>query len=210
MDEEYDAVVLGTGLKECILSGLLSVEGYKVLHMDRNDYYGGASASLNLKQMYERFRSGSTPPDSLGSSRDYNIDLVPKFIMANGNLVKVLIHTDVTKYLEFKAVEGSFVLNQSRVEKVPATDWEALRSPLMGLFEKRRAAKFLAYCQQYNPEDSTTWRTWDLNKMTMYELYQQFGVSPMTIDFLGHAVALHRDDQYMVQPAKSTVMKVCI
>ena len=43
-------IVLGTGLKECILSGLLSVSGKKVLHMDKNDYYGGESASLNLKQ----------------------------------------------------------------------------------------------------------------------------------------------------------------
>ena len=31
MDEEYDVIVLGTGLKECILSGLLSVDGLKVL-----------------------------------------------------------------------------------------------------------------------------------------------------------------------------------
>jgi len=51
MDEEYDAIVLGTGLKECILSGLLSVDGLKVLHIDRNNYYGGHSASLNLKQV---------------------------------------------------------------------------------------------------------------------------------------------------------------
>ena len=41
----------GTGLTECILSGLLSVDGQKVLHMDRNDYYGGDSASLNLTQV---------------------------------------------------------------------------------------------------------------------------------------------------------------
>jgi len=32
MDEEYDVIVLGTGLKECILSGLLSVDGLKVIH----------------------------------------------------------------------------------------------------------------------------------------------------------------------------------
>lgn len=44
-------IVLGTGLTECILSGLLSVEGKKVLHMDRNDYYGAESASLNLTQV---------------------------------------------------------------------------------------------------------------------------------------------------------------
>jgi Rab GDP dissociation inhibitor len=48
----FQVIVLGTGLTECILSGLLSVEGKKVLHMDRNDYYGGDSASLNLTQVY--------------------------------------------------------------------------------------------------------------------------------------------------------------
>ena len=30
MDTSYDAIVLGTGLKECIISGLLSVDGLKV------------------------------------------------------------------------------------------------------------------------------------------------------------------------------------
>ena len=38
-------------LQECILSGLLSVSGKKVLHMDRNKYYGGESASLTLDQV---------------------------------------------------------------------------------------------------------------------------------------------------------------
>lgn len=46
MDEEYDAIVLGTGLKECILSGMLSVSGKKVLHIDRNTYYGGDTGDL--------------------------------------------------------------------------------------------------------------------------------------------------------------------
>ena len=39
MDEEYDAIILGTGLKECVLAGLLGVAGKKILHMDRNKYY---------------------------------------------------------------------------------------------------------------------------------------------------------------------------
>ena len=46
MDEEYDAIILGTGLKECVLAGLLGVAGKKILHMDRNKYYGGESASI--------------------------------------------------------------------------------------------------------------------------------------------------------------------
>ena len=98
--------------------------------------------SQSSLQLWERFRDGSEPPKQLGASRDYNVDLVPKFIISTGNLVKVLVTTDVTKYLEFKGVDGSYVLNKGRVEKVPASDYEALRSPLLGLFEKRRARNF--------------------------------------------------------------------
>ena len=37
-------------------------------------------------------------------------------MMANGTLVRVLIHTDVTKYLYFKAVDGSYVFNKGKVK----------------------------------------------------------------------------------------------
>jgi Rab GDP dissociation inhibitor len=56
MDEKYDVVVCGTGLTECILSGMLSQEKKKVLHIDRNSFYGGESASLNLTSMWKMFR----------------------------------------------------------------------------------------------------------------------------------------------------------
>jgi Rab GDP dissociation inhibitor len=46
MDDKYDVIILGTGLKECVLAGLLGVAGKKILHMDRNKYYGGESASI--------------------------------------------------------------------------------------------------------------------------------------------------------------------
>jgi len=209
MEEEYDAIVLGTGLKECIISGLLSsVEKLKVLHMDRNNYYGGASASLNLNQLWERFKPGQKPPPGLGASRDYNVDLVPKFIMANGNLVKVLVTTDVTKYLEFKPADGSYVLTKGRVEKVPATDYEALRSPLLGLFEKRRARNFFLYVQEYDPKNPRTHKGNDLKRMTMKQLFDSYGLDVQTIDFIGHAIALHRDDAYMSEPAEDTVLKI--
>ncbi len=56
--------------------------------MDRNNYYGGECASLNLTNLYEKFRDGIPPPASLGHpTRDYNVDLIPKFIMACGDLV---------------------------------------------------------------------------------------------------------------------------
>ncbi|MEW5298184.1 MAG: hypothetical protein WDW36_001335 [Sanguina aurantia] len=208
MNEEYDAIVLGTGLKECIISGLLSVDKYKVLHIDRNNYYGAESASISLQQLFERFRPGQTPPKELGAARDYNVDLVPKFMMANGKLVRVLLHTDVVKYLEFKAVDGSFVLSKGKIHKVPASDMEALKSPLMGLFEKRRAGKFFQYVQDYSDSDPKTHKGYDLYRMTMAELYKQYDFNEDTTDFIGHSIALHRDDAYLTQPAILTVNKM--
>lgn len=34
-DGEYDAIIMGTGLTECTIAGLLSVQGKRVLHLDR-------------------------------------------------------------------------------------------------------------------------------------------------------------------------------
>ncbi|PKA51934.1 hypothetical protein AXF42_Ash008163 [Apostasia shenzhenica] len=208
MDEEYDVVVLGTGLKECILSGLLSVDGLKVLHMDRNDYYGGESTSLNLVQLWKRFKGNGTPPQDLGPSKDYNVDMVPKFMMANGALVRVLIHTGVTKYLNFKAVDGSFVYNKGKIYKVPATDVEALKSTLMGLFEKRRARKLFIYVQDYDESDPKSHEGLDLNKVSTKEVFEKYGLDENTVDFIGHALALHRDDGYLNQPAIDTVKRM--
>ncbi|KAI6008304.1 GDP dissociation inhibitor [Pisolithus orientalis] len=210
MDEEYDVIVLGTGLTECILSGLLSVDGKKVLHMDRNDYYGGDSASLNLTQLYRKFRPNQTPPADLGRDRDYAVDLIPKFIIASGELTKILVHTDVTRYLEFKQIAGSFVYRDGRISKVPSTELEAVKSPLMGLFEKRRAKKFFEFLQGWRDEDPVTHQGINLDTDSMKAVYEKFGLEPGTQDFIGHAMALYLDDDYIDKPARPTYDRIVL
>jgi len=203
-DGEYDAIVMGTGLKECVISGLLSVHGKKVLHIDRNSYYGADCASLNLTNLYQKFQAGDAP-SSLGANRDYNVDLIPKFIMACGNLTKMLLHTKVTRYLEFKSIDGSYVYKDAKILKVPATSQEALSSPLMGLFEKRRFRSFLIYIDQYEYGKPTTYQNRDLTKMTMRQLYVDFGLVPETHEFISHAMCLETDDRHLDLPALPTV-----
>jgi Rab GDP dissociation inhibitor len=203
-DGEYDAIVLGTGLKECVVSGLLSVKGKKVLQLDRNNYYGADGASLNLTNLFEKFQAGEAPTN-LGANRDYNVDLIPKFIMAYGNLTKMLLHTKVTRYLEFKSVTGSYVYKAGKILKVPATPEEALRSPLMGLFEKRRFRNFLIYINDYDATKPETHKDRDLNTMTMRELYKAFGLLDDTHQFISHAMCLELDEEHMDAPAANTV-----
>lgn len=208
MDEEYDAIVLGTGLKECILSGMLSVSGKKVLHIDRNKYYGGESASIcPLEELFSKF-GAPAPDESYGRGRDWNVDLIPKFLMANGQLVKLLIHTGVTRYLEFKSVEGSYVYKGGKISKVPVDQKEALASDLMGMFEKRRFRNFLIYVQDFLEQDPRTWKDLDPNTSNMQALYEKFGLDKNTQDFTGHALALYRDDDYLEQPAIQTIRRI--
>lgn len=120
----------------------------------------------------------------MGRGRDWNVDLIPKFLMANGLLVKLLIHTGVTRYLEFKSVEGSYVFKDGKVHKVPADEKEALVSGLMGLFEKRRFRSFLQWVFEFDQHDPKTFKDKD-PKEPMAEVYKKFGLEKGTIDFTG-------------------------
>ncbi|OMJ91899.1 hypothetical protein SteCoe_5459 [Stentor coeruleus] len=219
MDEIYDVIVLGTGLTECILSGLFSAHGKKVLHLDRNSFYGGETASLNLTNLYKMFYPSREPPSHLGANRDWNVDLVPKFTMANGKLVKIILHTEtVSNNLEWKCVHGSFVMqvsaggffskSKAKVHKVPATDIEALKSDLMGLLEKRRCKKFFKFVQDYDPANSTTYKGMDLKKQPFLYLITVFGLEKNTVDFICHAIALYTNDECLQRPCVEVMMKI--
>ncbi|KRY37535.1 Rab GDP dissociation inhibitor alpha [Trichinella spiralis] len=209
MDEIYDCVILGTGLTECIVSGMLSVSGKKILHMDRNNYYGGESASITpLEDLFDKFMPGTKPLESMGRGRDWNVDLIPKFLMANGELVKLLLSTGVTRYLEFKSIEGSFVYKGGKVYKVPADEAEALTTSLMGIFEKRRFKKFLVWAQNFDFDNKATWEGLDPYTNTMNDVYRKFDLDENTADFTGHALALYINDKYKNEPFGETVKRV--
>lgn len=211
MDENYDVIVLGTGLTECVLSGILSVEGKKVLHIDRQDFYGGELASLNLLQLYSKFKPSSQKPASVsGRDRDWCVDLIPKFLMANGELTNILVHTEVTRYIEFKQISGSYVYRLGSIYKVPLNQNEAVKSSLMGIFEKRRMKKFLDFVVEYNEDDSATHKNLDLDLNTMDEVYNAFGLENNTKDFIGHSMALWTNDEYLVEPARPTVERILL
>mmetsp|Transcript_22873 Transcript_22873/g.46587 ORF Transcript_22873/g.46587 Transcript_22873/m.46587 type:complete len:479 (-) Transcript_22873:22-1458(-) len=219
--EEWDAVVMGTGMKECLLSGLLSVAGKKVLHVDRNNYYGGASASLDIQQLFGKFAGAEQPNEAeLGKLRDYAVDMVPKFIMAGGQLVKVLIHTGVANYMEFKPVDGSYVFRKSssggKIYKVPTTPKEAMKSGMLGMVEKGRMAQFTAWVDSVKLDDRASWVSKGvtgstkvpLDTMSGADFFKFWKLETSTVEFLTHACALYRDEGYLQRPAFEIVERM--
>lgn len=80
--------------------------------------------------------------------------------MSSGELTNILVSTDVTRYLEFKQVAGSYVqqgsASKATVAKVPSDAGEALKSPLMGIFEKRRMKSFIEWVGTFDIKDTAT------------------------------------------------------
>jgi Rab GDP dissociation inhibitor len=80
--------------------------------------------------------------------------------MSSGELTNILVSTDVTRYLEFKQVAGSYVQQgngaRATVAKVPSDAREALTSSLMGLFEKRRMKSFIEWVGTFNEGDTAS------------------------------------------------------
>jgi len=48
----------------------------------------------------------------------------------------------------------------------------------------------------------------NLDTLPTSEVFKYFGLSDDTIDFVGHALALHRDDEYINKPARETIERI--
>ncbi|KAI9786437.1 MAG: Rab proteins geranylgeranyltransferase component A [Geoglossum umbratile] len=143
----WDVLISGTGLQQSLLALALSRSGKKVLHVDRNGFYGGPEAAFSLQEVEEWARAvesdsspsplfsnisitsthqpgqasrGTSTSDSskLALSRAYCLSLSPQLIYSRSALLPILVSSKVFRQLEFQAVGSWWVYNQSQA--VPA------------------------------------------------------------------------------------------
>ena len=229
MEDNYDIIVLGTGIKEYILLGLLlkypkikkimlKQEDMKICQINKNKYFGEDSPSLNLSQLWSEFNKNQNPPEEYGEDKDWNIDLIPKIIMTNSSLIKLLIITDVYHYIEWKNIEDVFVYQYDKggmfsspkgiIYKVPSSAEEAVNSDLMGMFEKNRCKKFYNFVQNLKEEDINNNNIGINENCPFKDFIDQFGLESNTIDFIGHAVALYSNNNFLEDKAINIIKKI--
>jgi len=126
--------------------------------------------------------------------------------MANGKMVKLLLHTDVTRYLQFKSVDGSYVQKDGKIMKVPASEMEALSTSLMGFFEKRRFKDYLMFCFEFDPLKPKTHGKINANSTTATFL-KEYDLDPSTQDVIGHAICLYTYADWQKEKAVDTIMR---
>merc|ERR1719424_1308699 len=82
-----------------------------------------------------------------------------------------------------------------------------MKSSLMGILEKPRFINFVKFVTDWEDADVSTHGGLDPRRHTMTQVYEKFGIQEATIDFVGHAVALQPNDDYLKKACGTTIQK---
>ncbi|KAM5439563.1 hypothetical protein MferCBS31731_004318 [Microsporum ferrugineum] len=165
----WDVVISGTGLPQAFLALALSRSGKKILHIDKNDYYGGSEAAFSLQEAEEWAKKVDEVPNSmpfesasisrptfsegeksqLSLSRAYTLSLSPQLLFSQSRFLPSLVSSKVYRQLEFQAV-GSWWIYQrgadsesARLRRVPSSREDVFTDDTMSMKSKRSLMKLL-------------------------------------------------------------------
>ncbi|PVH14875.1 uncharacterized protein CXQ87_005151 [Candidozyma duobushaemuli] len=166
--DHCDILILGTGLVESVLAAALAWQGVEVLHIDHNNYYGDSSSTLTIDQLKkwcvevnqgkvrhfsdaQIYIPGGKRTNEF-NSKDYGIDLTPRIVFSQSDLLALLIKSRVYKYLEFQSLSNFHVFeNDNFKSNISNTTKEHIfTDQSLSLTTKRSLMKFLKFVLQDN------------------------------------------------------------
>ncbi|GEQ71580.1 hypothetical protein JCM33374_g5265 [Metschnikowia sp. JCM 33374] len=168
--DHCDILILGTGLVESILAAALAWQGVEVLHIDKNSHYGDTCSTLTVDQLKKwcvEVNQGRVAHFSDAqiyipggksnnhfNSKDYGIDLSPRVMFAQSDLLALLVQSKVYKYLEFQSLSNFHVFENDHFKSKLSntTKEEIFTDHALSLTTKRSLMKFLKFVLQNNSD----------------------------------------------------------
>ncbi|OMJ17981.1 Rab GDP-dissociation inhibitor [Smittium culicis] len=116
--------------------------------------------------------------DSIVSKNNkYCIELLPKLIRCRGDMISLLIDSNLGQFIEFLGLEGNYIISKSICTKVPDTKQVIFSDPLLSLksrFSLSKFIKFIETCTLNNSlEDSVS--EYPTFKSLLNEKFKIFG-----------------------------------
>ncbi|KAI5168400.1 Rab GDP dissociation inhibitor [Pancytospora epiphaga] len=202
--EQYDYVIIGTGLSETAISCILAQSRkYKILHIDTSPTYGSDFATLQYNQVLSHFGAQENAADGplVGQEKEFNVDLTPKLMFQDSQLKEFLLEHEIHNLVSFTSIKGSF-LYTDELHSIPTTEVQSLRSSVVSLLQKPRVIRFFWNVRAFFKDKSVT------VKETMRQEFEKFGLNSKSIDFIGHAIALNLNDDYLDENPVKTYEKI--
>lgn len=123
-----------------------------------------------------------TPAEVQKQSRKFNIDLVPRLLFSRGDMVELLISSNISRYTEFKSVTRVLTLLNGSLEQVPSSRADVFNTRHITVVEKRILMKFLTSCIQEEQLPSPD--------LTFGEMLKQQKLSSNLTHFVLHSIAM--------------------
>lgn len=207
--DHCDILILGTGLVELILAAALAWQGAEVLHIDRNNHYGDLSSTLTIEQLKKwcvevnqgklrHFEDAQIyipggKHNNQFNSKDYGVDLSPRIMFAQLDLLALLVKSRVYKYLEFQSLSNFHVFeNDNFKSKISNTTKEDIfTDQLLSLQTKRSLMKFLKFVLQDNNDPAKKQLLLDNSKTPIEDfLAQSFNLKLPQVEELIYSIGL--------------------
>lgn len=211
--EEYQCVILGSGIKESILAGLLSSAGLKALQMDISSVYGSSSRTLRydeyLGEMKQRFPQQPQFEDLLGAEgRELYIDLTPKIFLADEGLIQVIAENSLAYCIEFSIIAEQYLVQANKETLIPNTKTAALKSGLCGPFQLIKLHKFMNMIKSYYQASPSEKAAISAQWASVEEMYRSYGISQSIQTLLGHGVGLYTSESYLKDPPTEFILRL--
>ena len=154
------------------------------MHIDPNEYYGGAEAALTLQdaddwagrllaqdqlQTSSPFRDPSITRSEAAaglSTRGYSLALAPQLIHARSELLSQLVSSRAADQVDFLAVGSFFILKPNSdssahgLMRIPSTREDVFSTTALSMKAKRALMKFLKFVMDYeSAEHAEVWKS---------------------------------------------------
>ncbi|KAF5837109.1 GDP dissociation inhibitor-domain-containing protein, partial [Dunaliella salina] len=144
----------------------------------------------------------SVPGADLGNQRGYILDLAPKVLYQAEPMVDVLVSTRAHNYLEFKAVDGSYIwCGSAGLRRVPASRSDIFRDRSLGLADKRTLMSTITACLEAYEQGSGRLMGALEQQQPLAQVLRSEGLSPLLQDVVLYGIAMADWAQQPQQPA---------
>ncbi|CAG8459115.1 5254_t:CDS:10 [Funneliformis mosseae] len=162
-----------------------------LLHLHKDDENISEETIRHVSTSLSNFERIETLATLLKESRRYNLDLAPKIMPCRGELIELLISSGVGRYLEFKALDRTYIYSdQDKYDKVPCSKEDVFTSQTVSLVDKRKLMRFLTFALDYtkSPEKFEGYEE------TSYDIFlkEKFQIDGKLLSAVLYAIALVR------------------
>ena len=138
-----------------------------------------------------------TKDEMMKHSRKFNIDLTPRLLFSRGDMVELLISSNISRYTEFKSVTRVMTMLDGNMEQVPSSRSDVFNTKKISVVEKRILMKFLTQCMQ--EEDINI----DPDK-TFAEYLKKQNLTPNLLHYVCHSIAMVQQSDSVTKGLEAT------